>query len=105
MGVMGVGQRTIAEILAAIATTELVTAFLDRSAERDPAIERLADDISVARRMLVRELRTRLVPHARAALRASRPSSGWTREPRGVQERSGASVAGGTRTTIPPARR
>lgn len=64
-----VGQRTIAEILAAIATTERVTAFLDRYAEHDAAIERLVDDISVARLTLVDELRTRLLPHTRAALR------------------------------------
>ena len=63
-------HRTIAEIVAAITTTERVTAFLDRYAERDEAVERLADDISVARLTLVEELRSRLRPHTRAALRA-----------------------------------
>jgi hypothetical protein len=62
-------QRTIVEILAAITTAERVTAFLDRHAERDAAIERLLDDISVARLALVGELRRRLLPHTRTALR------------------------------------
>ena len=57
----------MAEILAAIATAERVTAFLDRYAERDAAIERLVDDITVARLALVGELRGRLRPHTRTA--------------------------------------
>lgn len=67
---MGQGQRTIAEILAAISTTERVSAFLGRYAERDIAIERLVDDITVARLTLIGELRTRLRPHTRQALGA-----------------------------------
>ena len=59
----------MAAILAAIATVERVTAFLDRYAERDGAIERLVDDITVARLALVGELRERLQPHTRTALR------------------------------------
>ncbi len=57
----------MAEILAAIATAERVTAFLDRYAERDAAIERLVDDITVARLALIGELRGRLRPHTRTA--------------------------------------
>lgn len=68
------GQRTIAEILAAISTTERVTAFLDRYAEHDRAIERLADDITVARLTLVDELRRRLRPYTRGALSAGAAS-------------------------------
>ena len=64
-------QRTIAEILAAIATAERVTAFLDRYAERDAAIERLVEEITVARLALVGELRGRLRPHTRAAFRGA----------------------------------
>jgi hypothetical protein len=61
----------MAEILAAIATAERVTAFLDRYAERDAAIEHLVDDITVARLALVGELRARLQPHTRTALRGA----------------------------------
>ena len=61
----------MAEILAAIATAERVTAFLDRHVERDAAIERLVDDITVARLALVGELRGRLRPHTRTALRGA----------------------------------
>ena len=68
---MGPGHRTITEILAAIATTERVSAFLAVYAERDAAIERLIDDISIGRLRLVDELRSRLQPHTREALRAA----------------------------------
>ena len=59
----------MAEILAGIATAERVTAFLDRYTERDAAIERLVDDITVETLALVGELRERLQPHTRTALR------------------------------------
>jgi hypothetical protein len=68
---MGRRHRTITEILAAIATTERVTAFLAAYVERDAAIERLLDDITVGRLRLVDDLRSRLQPHTREALRAA----------------------------------
>jgi len=68
---MGQGQRSPVEILAAIANTERVTAFLAGYAEHDEAIERLVDDITVARLTLVDELRRRFRPHTRAVLRST----------------------------------
>jgi hypothetical protein len=68
---MGHGHRTITDILAAIATTERVTAFLAGYAERDAAIERLLDDISIGRLRLVDELKRHLQPHTREAFRAT----------------------------------
>lgn len=63
-------QRTIPEIIAAITTTERVSACLERYPDRDEAIERLSDDITVNRLRLLGELRAVLRPHTRAALRA-----------------------------------
>jgi hypothetical protein len=68
---VGHGHRTITEILAAITTTERVSAFLAAYAERDAAIERLIDDITVGRLRLVGDLRSRLQPHMREAFRAT----------------------------------
>ena len=64
---MGRPKRTVVDILAALATTERVSAFLAGYAERDEAIERLLDDIAICRVRLVAELRGLLVPRTRAA--------------------------------------
>jgi hypothetical protein len=61
-----VRKRTIVEILAAIAMTERVSAFLARYDERDAAIDQLIDDVRLSRRQLAGELRER-------ALRPSAP--------------------------------
>jgi len=54
---MGHAQRTIAEILAAIATTERLSAVLARYEQHDKAIELPVDDLAVDRRRLVADLR------------------------------------------------
>ena len=66
---MATCERTIAEILHAVATTEHVTDSLRRYPERDHAIEVLEDEVAIQRRMLVDDLRLRLRPAARSALR------------------------------------
>jgi hypothetical protein len=67
-----VRQRTPTEILTAIGMTERVSAFLAGYAERDAAIELLADDVAVNRLRLIEDLRTFFLPHTRRALRAAR---------------------------------
>jgi hypothetical protein len=59
-------------MLAAIANTERVSAFLARYAERDEAIERLEDDVRANRSSLIDELRKLLPPGTRDAARTKR---------------------------------
>lgn len=57
------------EILAAIGTTERVSAFLAGYDERDEVIEQLVNDVILQRLNLVEELRVRLgLPSTREAL-------------------------------------
>jgi hypothetical protein len=60
-------ERSVVEMLVAIANTERVTAFLARYADRDEAIERLEEDVAANRKSLVDELRKLLPPTARDA--------------------------------------
>jgi hypothetical protein len=64
------GQPSIVEILAGIAETERVSAFLAGYDERDEAIEQLVNDVIRQRLTLANELATRLVPGGRVPLRA-----------------------------------
>lgn len=64
------GQRTIVEVLAAIATTERVSSFLAAYDERDQAIEELSNEVIHQRMSLAEELRTRLVEQPREAIHA-----------------------------------
>jgi hypothetical protein len=56
-----VRQRTVVEVLAAIAMTERVSGFLASYDERDDAIDSLISDVSQNRLRLVDELRERLL--------------------------------------------
>lgn len=58
-------ERSVLEMLAAIANTERVSAFLARYSDRDEAIERLEDDVTANRQSLIDELRRLLPPSAR----------------------------------------
>jgi hypothetical protein len=54
-------QRSIEEMLAAIAMTERVSGFLAGYDERDDAIERLTNDVQVSRIFVANELGQRLL--------------------------------------------
>jgi hypothetical protein len=63
-------QRTVPEILAAIATTERVSAFLASYDERDTTIELLTNDVLLNRLRLVSELSEQLLSADRTLVQA-----------------------------------
>ena len=62
-------ERTIGEMLAAIATTERVSGFLASYDEHDEVIEQLVNDVILQRLSVANELQSRLMG-AREPLRA-----------------------------------
>jgi hypothetical protein len=73
-------RPSVVQLLSAIATNERVAEALRAYPERDHAVEILEDEMVIARRLLVEDLRARLLPHTASAVR-HRPAHGTLRGP------------------------